>query len=443
MAPTDPLSTHRGGNETCRLGPSGVATRPTREELLAGVEALRQARAELRRLGLDGVLSALAEVRRNWLDGESLWCAATAARLAESTGFHPKMIAHALPFHFEALEPAAIRQLLTEELGDPLRPWLEPKEAPEILLHVLPGNLPGLAAWPVFLTLAVGAAAIVKPGAGDPLFPHLLVESLHRVSPVLAAAVWVLPWKGGDAGVEELVFGAADAVVAQGRDATMAALAARVPDKLVAYGERVSFAWVGREITEDVQAMREAARRVAYDVAVWDQRGCRSPHVCWVECASRTILGEFAHCLAEEFAAWAEKLPPRRMSLAEQVAVRRFRDEARWSGNRLLCSEEDLSWSIGVEAHPSLSGTCGNRCLRLQAVGSVEELCRLVTMRREVLEAAGLAVAPERFAAVAAALGEAGVPSVVEAGTMQKPTLQWKPGGRPRVAEWFEKRRPR
>lgn len=420
--------------------PPQPMTHPRREDLLAGFQTLRRARGELRRLGFDNVLSVLDDVRHKWLDPSSPWFGAVTARMAQSTGFHPKMIAHALPFHFEPLGPRAIRELLEEELGEASRPWKETDASPQTLVHVLAGNLPGLAAWPVFLTLAIGAAAVVKPASGDPLFPHLLWESLHAVSPVVAEAVWVLPWKGGYAPVEELVFREADVVVAQGRNSTLATLASRAPGKLIGHGERVSFAFVGREMAEEPELMREAARRVAYDVAVWDQRGCRSPHVCFVECLSPSVLIEFGRCLAEESARWAEELPPRQRSMAEQVAVRRFRDETQWSGNQLLYSEGDLSWSIAVESRPSLNPTCGNRCLRLQPVRSAKELRGELAPHVKVIEAAGLVVVPNRFVSLSAELHESGVPSVVEAGTMQRPTLQWKPGGRPRVAEWWKKR---
>ena len=52
---------------------------------------------------------------------------------------------------------------------------------PPLIVHVLSGNIPGLAAVPVLLSLAVKSAVLIKPAAGDPLFPELLAASIAEV----------------------------------------------------------------------------------------------------------------------------------------------------------------------------------------------------------------------------------------------------------------------
>ena len=149
---------------------------------------------------------------------------------------------------------------------------------------------------------------------------------------------------------------------------------------------------VGRPV-DDVgaawEAMVRAVRNVgrqgiaataisAVDVALWDQRGCLSPQVCFLE----TTFEEahlFTTRLAGAFERQVRLLPPRRLSVAEQVAVRRFRDEAEWEnigGRRrdVILPETTLDWSIVVEAQPIFRPTPLCRSLRVLPLPHVGEL---------------------------------------------------------------------
>ncbi len=347
------------------------------------------------------------------------------------------MVRHALPFHFEPLHPAQVRKLMREELGASLRARTGASPSPEIIVFVLAGNLPGLAIWPALLGLAVGAGVVLKPAAGDPVSPWLLLESIRCAAPELAEAVWVFPWRGGDRVVEEALFAKADLVVAQGSDATVTALASWVPCRFLGYGSRLSCAFVAREILEQRRWQRVAALRLATDVTIWDQRGCLSPHVCFVECQSPRDLDSFGELVAAELHRLACILPPRRRTAWEQAAVRSFRDQALWSGARLLGSEADLAWSLAIEREASVQATCGDRCVRMQPVANLDALRAAIEPHCGTLEAVGVAVGRRRHAHVVETLRGAGVANVMRLGSMQRPTLAWKPGGRPRIGEWF------
>jgi hypothetical protein len=410
---------------------------PKPEALRSGLSRLREAAVALRRQRPAAVLAALERVRQAWLAPDSRWLERAVHEVAATTGFHPQMVRHALPLHFAPLHSRAIRRLFAEE-GVPLAGASRGnRQAPQVVVFVLAGNLPGLAVWPAFLALAAGCALVLKPAAGDPAFPELLQESVETLAPELAAALWVLPWRGGDRAVEDVLFAGADVVVAQGSDTTIADLSARLPGKFVGYGSRLSFAFVGWEVMRHPPARRSAARRLAYDVSVWDQRGCLSPHVCLVGCEKEDSLELFARAVAEELTRLARCLPARQKSVWEEAAIRQFREEAAWSGAQLLGSEADSTWSVSVEKHPHLRPTCGLRCLRLQPVRSWEEVAAAIGPHRRTIEAAGIAASAKRSGEIKELLRAAGVANVVALGQMQRPTLAWKPGGRPRLREWF------
>ena len=117
----------------------------------------------------------------------------------------------------------------------------------------------------------------------------------------------------------------------------------------------------------------------------------------------------------------------------------RFRHQAEWdmatAGH--VVAGDALRWTIVVESQAALRPTCLHRTVRLQPVTSLPAVVHAVEPMRPWLEAAGLAVDPSRHAEIVAAFSAAGVHRVCRAGEMQRPDLSWKPGGRPRVADWM------
>src|SRR6185369_2697932 len=139
------------------------------------------------------------------------------------------------------------------------------RRGPELILHVLPGNLPALAAIPAALSLAVGSAVLCKPGAGDRVFPELFAASIRERDAQLGECIAACYWPGGDRACEGVALGAADLVVASGNDATIADLAARARGRFIGHGHRVSFAVVATEIARETTAAHAAAARLAED----------------------------------------------------------------------------------------------------------------------------------------------------------------------------------
>lgn len=410
------------------------------------VDRLLAARERLARRSVDAIAAALDRVVAVWLDPESSCRARAEPVLEATTGFSVPMLRRGLPLMLEPLRGASLLALLDDELGDWRRLERQPGaggvRSPRLVTHMLPGNIPGLAAPAICLSLAVRSAALVKPGAGDRCFAGLFAESVAEIDPVLGDCVAACYWPGGPCDAEGEAVARADVVEAAGSDAAVAALRARVPGRFVGRGNRISFAFVAGEVAADPRALSVAAQAVAEDVAIWDQQGCLSPQVVFVERVAPAALDRTAEALGAALERQAGALPPRHLTLDEQAAVLRFRQQAEWGGGDagagdLLCGDA-LAWTIAVEPRAALLPTCLHRTVRLQPVRSLDEVVAALEPMRAWLEGGGLAVDPARQAAVAAALSAAGVHRVCAVGAMQRPDLTWKPGGRPRVADWME-----
>lgn len=436
-------------SETLASGPPAIETpRLTAAALRAAVEGARQAAAtHLRRRTVDELLAVVDRVVVNWLQPTYPARQQAEQALPAVTGFSAQVVRRGLPLLLEPLRGAAIRSLLDMELGDHrvLDGWQGARRAagPGLIAHVLAGNIPGLAAAPMLLSLALKSAVLIKPAAGDLVFPALLARSIADVDPAVAQCVVVAYWRGGTQEMEAAAFAQAGRVVASGSDAAIAALSASVPARLIGHGHKISFAAIGRERLDGPDAARALARRLAYDVSLWDQYGCVSPQVCYIEDGGAVAPLAFAEHLAAALSSAATELPPRQLGLEDRARILRFRQEAEWRAHAahlpgLLASPGSTDWSISVEEGADLVPTCLNRCLRLKIVPDLMALPAALAAHRRHLECAGVAVDAAREAPLSERLAQCGVHRICSIGAMQRPTLAWRQSGRPRVADWVE-----
>jgi hypothetical protein len=211
-----------------------------------------------------------------------------------------------------------------------------------------------------------------------------------------------------------------------------------VNTRLIGHGHKISFAAIGRERLSSPDAARSLARGVAYDISLWDQQGCLSPQLCYVEDGGHVGPLAFAEHLAEALSAAALEFPPRQLGFDDQAQVLRFRHEAEWSMTGLLASAGSTDWSISVEEGADFVPTCLNRCVRLKVLRDLGELPVALAGHRRHLECAGLAVEAARETSLAELLAGCGVHRLCPIGAMQRPPLSWRQSGRPRVADWVE-----
>lgn len=407
------------------------ATTPA--ELARIIEQLRSTRA-FRSRPRKAVLGAIEMVIDAWLRPDSAWFARALAALPAATGFSPEMIRHALPTMLAPLRAPALSHLLEAEVGT--------CGGPDIILHVLPGNLPAQAAIPAALSLAIGSAPLLKAAAGDRLFPLLFAESIAERDEHLGRCIAACYWPGGDRACEDVVLSSVDLVVASGGDEAIADLSRRARGRLIGYGDRLSFAVITRDVAADLSAADHAASGLALDTAVWDQRGCLSPQLCLVE-GDFELAMDFGARVFRALATQARELPPGRLALGDRLAIRRFRDEAEWAAfagepSHLFALPDEAAGTVRVTAEPALRPSPLGRTLSVAPLQHWTDLAALLGPIRPWLEAAGLAAPPERWPRCAEQLSAWGVHRVAGLGEMQRPPLDWRPGGRPRVGAWIE-----
>jgi hypothetical protein len=180
------------------------------------------------------------------------------------------------------------------------------QHTPELMLGYGAGNVPGTALLIALLSLAAGLAGsappvlIAKNSRREPIFSPLVLQALEQADPDLVSTIAVLVWDYGDAGVQEWLLEQADLALVAASDETIAQVKAQVVQSAArtgrgprfhAHGHKVSFSAIGQEMfapqpgeaAADLPWLSRVALLAALDSVFWDQYGCLSSRVHFVE----------------------------------------------------------------------------------------------------------------------------------------------------------------
>jgi hypothetical protein len=263
----------------------------------------------------------------------------------------------------------------------------------------------------------------------------LFARGLRDVDPVLADALAVVYWRGGHGGVEQAALLEADVAVAYGGDEVVRALRALAPatTRFVAYHHRISLGVVAKEALGP-DLLHRTASEVAGAVAFFDQRGCVSPQVVYVEAEGPGGAKGFTVALADALATVERHLPGGALDGIEAAALHQVRGSAELlaasgAGVEVLHGA-DASWTVVLDPRPAFAPSCVGRVVRVKAVSDVMRVPALVEPFGPHLQTVGVAGAGDRLEALARALGRVGASRITGFAEVPFPRPWWHHDGR-------------
>ncbi len=289
---------------------------------------------------------------------------------------------------------------------------------PPFTLHIGAGTVPGVSVTSLVRALLVKSAVLVKPGLGDVVLPNLFLRGLQEHAPEIAAAAAVLYWPGGEdstSKAEATALAEADTVIVYGSDDTIRDVRNRTPAsaRMVVYHHRLSLGLVGVEALTGEEMARATVASVARAVATFDQRGCVSPHLVYVERGGAVSPAGLAGLLAEALEAWEREVPSGAITPEEASAVHQIRGAAEL---RMAAGEDvavyaggEAPWTVIYEPEPDFKPSCLNRVVRVVPVRRlVDVVPHLVRVRRHLQTVAVAGVGEEEVAELHECLARAG-----------------------------------
>jgi len=412
--------------------------------LVAAGEELRSSRST------EEMVSLIDGVARRFLDPDDPVRREAAKHLPSLTGYSSEMVSAVLEGMAREWTAEALERLLAADLPDPgvvdefrVRPGVPGRTrafAPRLVTHVFSGNVPGVAVTSLVRALLLRAPSLGKSAAAEPVVPALFARGVAESDPLAGRALAVAWWPGSDRERTGAALREADVVVAYGSDETVEAVRSATPPhaRFLGYGHRISFGILTREVSR-ADAPR-LAREAARDVALFDQQGCVSPHLYYVEDGGDVDAEAWSRLLAEALAREEERIPRGLLEPGESARIRELRTEAEFGdisgrGGRVHASAEGTAWTVLLDPDPSFAASCLNRVVRVKPVSSMEALRDLVTPLRQLLQTVGVATSSERRQEIAGWLGRMGASRIVPFGSMAWPPAPWHHDGRPPLAD--------
>jgi len=425
------------------LGEACLTLKRNRAQYLAG----RSAQALIK------VLSGLAE---NWLQADYPFRQLALEAGPSETGFSRATLANGLDLFFKQITAEHLHVLLVQDLGHAHRldqmvaTTQEQKHqqaalasGPEFLVHIAAGSIPSPVLLNIILGFLVRSAQFVKCASGASFLPRLFAHSLYDADPKLASCLEIAEWRGGNqAELESLLYQEADCVTATGSDETLSTVRQQLPIKtrLLGYGHRVSFGYITHEVLSGFQA-KKIVGRAAADIVAWDQLGCLSPHVIYVEHGGRAAGAEqFAEMLAEELER-RETLEPRgRLPVENTAMISSKRDfytvrASHSPDTRIWSSTNSTAWTVVYEADARFQTSCLNRFIYVKGVLNVSEVFSNADSVRGKVSTVGIAAHEEKSLELATQFARWGVTRICPLGQMQSPPLTWRHDGRPALGD--------
>ncbi len=451
------------------LGPDlSLSPQTVREACLA---LRRNREAWLARQRTRQLIDILAYTADQWRQPENGFRALALRDGPRETGLGGSTLARGLDAFLRHLTFEQLEALVVQDLGDTRRldefsggmaemrtGRLTLARGPALIAHITAGNVPIAALNAMVLGVLTRSSQFIKSSRGASWLPRLFAQSLAFNEPKLGACFEFAEWAGGSRELEAVLFSEADCVTATGSDETLADIRARIPvnTRFLGYGHRVSFAYVSREMLSTYSVGR-VARDVAADVTAWNQLGCLSPHVIYVQFDGAITPEGFAGELAAELAR-REIIEPRgEIPVAEAGAIQsrrmvyglravapapdpdRLRYESAFrdlpAGVRVWQSEDSTAWTVVYDEDPRFVHSCLNRFIYIKPVQRFDEVLRFAEPVRHQVSTVALAAVEHQLTELALQLAHWGVPRVCPVGRMQEPPPAWRHDGRPSLGD--------
>ncbi len=403
-------------------------------------------RLHLKTMAVSQIVAVIDSAVARLLDPQDPYRQQADRLLPVITGYDAEMVRLGLTSFLKTFRAPQLQRFVAEDFANPkLLDEFQPRPkggaarayGPELLFHSWAGNVPALPLWSLVCGLLVKAGSIGKLPSAEPLFASLFARLLAEVHPPLADCLAVVWWKGGDAAQSAAVYAEADTVLAYGGNAALDDIRRQLPvtTRFLPYGHKLGFGVIGVAALDTLRGPA-TARLAAHDVMRYDQQGCYSPHVFYVERGGKLSPREFAQHLTSELANLQHRFPRRALALEDAAAVAGWRQAGELqslaaSGGVELIGVDGADWCVAYadQARP-LAPTALNRSVQVVAVDRLDDVVGQIEAHRPFLQTAGLAVAPADLFRLAELLGAAGVTRIAAIGSMTSPEAGWHHDGR-------------
>ena len=351
----------------------------------------------------------------------------------------------------------------------PSEPLSYKSKPPHSVLGFASGNVLGAAFIISFLSQVCGLAAyqgnghiinripsiLVKNSRQEPIFVPFLFSALEAIDPELLSSVAVMVWDYEDIHLQNMLLSRSDLVLAAAADHTITQI-----DNLIKkvnpsarfhpHGHKTSFTTIGKEYLKkasqplaETAVFDQTALLAALDSILWDQNGCLSSRIHFVEQGSQNDYSplDYGTRLAEKLRILSQKIPRGNIPLSRiHDRFDHFNAQA-ISKQVKLCSKYEDDFIVLVDERQwdqqqfkSTINSCMERTIVIRPVATIQDVPEkyLSQLPRENLQTMYVAIdgqsqqtwSPE-FSQFVDHIGKCGITSIRTIGQSPFPQLAY------------------
>lgn len=255
------------------------------------------------------------------------------------------------------------------------------------LVHVLPGNSPGVAVKSIAEGALVKAVNLFKMPSSDPFTTVAILRTMAEIDPEhpIVRSMSAVYWRGGDASVEQALYRPQyfDKIVAWGGGPAIDNVIKYLGPgfQLVSFDPKTSISMVGREAFTSPETLALTADRTSSDVMMLNQEACVSSRFIYLE-GTQEEADRFSaalHTRIVERAADSGDRRPLDADLREQIDTLSmleddFRVWGRTDGTGVVIRSDEP-----VDFHPS------NKTANVVRVDSLDDAVRYVNVATQTV----------------------------------------------------------
>lgn len=365
--------------------------------------------------------------------------------IPEITGFSKEMVEESINVEQRSSRKEDIIKVLESEIFNPF--YLDNFQksrylkgyskvlGPELIVAVFSGNIPALPHLSIMRSLMVKSACLGKVALSEPVYAVLYAKSIEEIDPDMAKSIAVFYWKGGNKEVENLIFSKSDIVINYGTEKSCESIRQSVPSgvKLISHGHKLGFGVVGKNSLKR-EKVKNLAKNVAYDVAMFDQQACLAPHIYFIEEGGEISPIKFSEVLAEALEEIGERIPKGKLSLEETSKINQIRgvyELKEYSGKevKLFSSLNNTNWTVIYERTNKFIPSCLNRLIRIVPLEDIFGVINIVKPVSRYLQNVAVTIDKDREEKLFNELCKLGVSRITYPGNMSTPSMMWHHDG--------------
>ena len=264
------------------------------------------------------------------------------------------------------------------------------------------------------------------------LFQVLFARALKEESEVFEKCLAVAYWDGAKEKIGDEILGKAGVVVVYGSDETIRSIRSQIPKTidLVAYGQRLGIGLVGREALSGMKALK-TAQGVAMSISIFDQKGCVSPQILYVEEDGEVAPEDWVELLASAMERLEEKLPLGALNQQEVIRVQQLRaatELQEMAGTGVSLYEgKHKSWTVIFDPELSLKWSDCKRAVYVKPIPDLTVVKTLLANNENCLQTVAMAGAFSRKEDIANDLSQVGVTRLTSFRQAPWPKPWWHP----------------